>query len=97
MYRVTTPTHTFRLPFEAEMIDKLRLTYKQNGKTILEKTEEDVELVDNKIVITLSQKETKSFADKKALVQLRVKIGDKVMASNIIELLVTNVLNDEVI
>lgn len=96
MYRVTTPTHTFNLPFEANTIDKLILSYKQNGNVILEKTKEDVELTGRKLIVVLTQEETSLFDDRKAFVQLRVKIGDKVLASNIIELYVTDVLNEEV-
>lgn len=96
MYRVTTPTHTFKLPFEANTIDKLILTYKQNGRIVLEKNKEDVTLIDNKIVVVLTQEETKLFEPQKAFVQLRVKADDAVMASKAIVFYVSDVLNDEV-
>lgn len=97
MYRATTPTHTFNVPFETEFIDALIITYQQKGKTIVEKTKDDVTFDEKKIIVTLTQEETNMF-DKgdTAKVQLRVKIADRVQASNIITLRVNNVLNDEV-
>lgn len=97
MFRATTPTHTFNLPFEASTIDKMTITYSQFGKIILKKNLEDVQLIDSKIILTLTQEETKLFKADTARVQLRVKIGDKVMASNIISLNVEDVLDKEVL
>ena len=39
--RGTTPYHTFILPMDASDIDKIYITYLQNGEIIVEKTEED--------------------------------------------------------
>jgi archaellum component FlaF (FlaF/FlaG flagellin family) len=97
MYRVTTPTHTFNLPFETSLIDKLILTYKQNGKTIIEKTEADVEMDGTKVSVTFTQQETALFKADIAKVQMRVKSGEKVMASNILTVNVNEVLNKEVL
>ena len=97
MYRATTPTHTFNLPFAADVIDALIITYQQRGTTILEKYKSDVKLEDNKIILTLTQEETNMF-DKgdTANVQLRVKIDERVQASNIIQIHIDRVLNSEV-
>ena len=97
MYRVTTPTHTFHIPFDTELIDKLILTYSQNGKTILEKTEVDVILDDRTVSYTFTQQETKLFKADRAKVQMRVKIGDRVMASNILTINISEVLNKEIL
>lgn len=97
MYRVTTPTHTFNFPFETSLIDKLILTYKQNGKTIIEKTEADVEMDGTKVSVTFTQQETALFKADIAKVQMRVKSGEKVMASNILTVNVNEVLNKEVL
>lgn len=96
MYRVTTPTHTFNLPFSTADIDELILTYKQRGRIVLEKRKPDVTLVGNQIRAFLTQEETKEFDHKPAQVQIRIKKGNKVMASNILEINVLDVLNDEV-
>lgn len=97
MYQATTPTHTFFLPFNASDITKLVLTYKQNGKTILTKTEEDISRVDKSISVTLTQAETNAFSRYPASVQLRCRVGDKVMASQILRINVHESLNQEVI
>lgn len=44
--RGTTPYHSFILPIKAEEIDKIYLTYLQNDKVILDKTNEDVTITD---------------------------------------------------
>ena len=99
MYRVTTPTHNFNLPFDANTMQKFVLTYKQGNRTIVEKTENDsgVERSGKKLIVTLTQEETSMFCNAaRTSVQLRAKIGDKVLASNIIEITVSDVLNNEV-
>jgi hypothetical protein len=57
----TTPTHTFTLPFEKEMLADLRISYLQNKKKILTKEMEDVEINGNDINLTLTQEETFLF------------------------------------
>lgn len=50
----TTPTHTFTIPFEKELVADLRITYTQKKKKILTKHLKDVEIVGNDINITLT-------------------------------------------
>jgi hypothetical protein len=57
----TTPTHTFTLPFEKEMLADLRITYIQNKKKIFTKEMEDVEISGSDISLTLTQEETLLF------------------------------------
>ncbi len=98
MYRATTPKHTFTLPFSTDGIDVLLLTYKQKN-TVLELTKEDVELEENKIIVNLTQEETKMFnANMTVSVQARIKMSTgEVIASNVLKVRVDPVLNDEVI
>lgn len=78
MYRVSTPTHVFRLPFDTETIENLLITYTQDisrcekEETILSKDYESVSLVGNEIRLELSQEETKKFKPGMASVQLRI-------------------------
>lgn len=97
MYRLTTPLHIFHVPFETNNIEKLRISYKQDGKTVLEKTENDVTFGDKTISVTLSQSDTALFKALLTKVQLRVKIGSKVMASNYITINVNEVFSTEVL
>lgn len=97
MYRATTPKHTFKLPMETSLIDSLIISYAQKGKVIIEKHLEDVDLEDNSITVTLTQEETNLFTKScTAQVQLRIKVGEYVHASDIMEIKVNDVLNDEV-
>lgn len=97
MYRATTPTHTFRLPFSTSLIDEVLITYSQKGIIILEKRLDDVKVSEHTLSVTLTQEETNLFTrGDKAKVQLRIKSGESVQASNIIEVMVKKVLNDEV-
>lgn len=96
MYRATTPTHIFTLPFNTDAIDKMLLIYSQNGKQIISKTESDVLFDDNRVIVSLTQEETKRFAHYSAEVQMRIRDTDRIVkASNIITINVFNVLNDE--
>lgn len=104
MYRLTTPTHIFHVPFDTNNIDKLRITYSQNEKVIVEKTENDATFGDKTISVALSQSETALFKSipytafsNFIKIQLRVKIGKKVMASNYITIPINEVLCTEVL
>lgn len=61
MIQGTTPTHTFTLPFSADTIDAVRFTYKQNGKIVLEKENEEITKKDNTVFVKLTQEETLLF------------------------------------
>lgn len=104
MIRGTTPTHTFTLPndLKALTISALYITYAQYGKTVLEKTLEDVKITDGVITCTLTQADTLKFkvvdqycgCDKVAI-QVRIKTSDgTAMASDIMRIPVMDVLKD---
>ena len=44
--RYTTPYHNFILPFLSEEIDKVAITYSQNGEELIKKTKEDIKIFD---------------------------------------------------
>lgn len=56
MKRGTTPTHTFTLPFDVSMIQKLRVLYSQDGELKLTKTEATME--GNTVSVKLTQADT---------------------------------------
>ena len=73
MMQGTTPRHIFRLPFSVDLIDKLWITYAQDGKEVMTLTKEQCRLFGQVVERTLSQKETLGFQhDKVIKVQLRV-------------------------
>lgn len=99
MIRGTTPTHTFRLSIETSSIIEVRITYVQLGKTVIEKTEEDVRMGEKSISLTLTQEESLEFrAGSEVEVQLKVltNVGT-VLASPVISLNVDKILNTEVL
>jgi ABC-type phosphate transport system ATPase subunit len=101
MRRATTPTHTFTFPEDVEVdsVTGLLVTYSQCGKTLLEKTLNDVvrDVENNNFSLALTQSEVNLFAPGKALVQLRAKVGGAVLASQMIWLEIKPVLNSEIL
>ena len=95
----TTPTHTFTLPFEKELISDLRITYSQDRKKILTKYMRDVEMDGNDINVTLTQEDTFKFKEKKPVfVQLKIKVVDgQVFNSDLIVMRIEPALDNEVI
>lgn len=73
MIRGTTPTHTFNLPFDTSLIDKVRVLYAQNDAVILVKNESDCVANDDTITLKLTQEETFLF-DRKLPVEIQVRI-----------------------
>ena len=96
MIRGTTPTLSFRLPFDTNTLKKFYITFNQNEKTILEKTAEDCILKGNVISLSLNQEETLAFAPKgNVKIQIRAKtLLDEAIASNIIITTVGDILKD---
>lgn len=99
MRRATTPTHIFTFPEAVEVasVTEVLISYSQCGKTILEKTLNDltVNSENNSYSLTLTQQETDLFAPGKALIQVRAKAGGSTLASQMIWLTIKPVLNSE--
>ncbi len=99
MFRGTTPTHEFILPFEAALLNEIRVTYKQNDAVVLEKTEADCTKDGSSVKVELTQEETLLFdSGFNVDIQLRVSTTDgKALASQIEKVRVCEVLNEEVL
>lgn len=99
MIRGTTPTHSFELPFDTEIIDKVKIVYAQDDIVIFEKKKEACACDGNLIEVCLSQEETLRFDCKKNVqIQIEVKTKDgKVLKSEIISVFVGKCLDDEVL
>lgn len=97
MYRASTPTHFFRLPYEPEEIKEIWLNYAQNDKPVLKKTMADLSYADGIWSIRLTQEETKLFSDTWATAQIRVllKNGDSFPSAKF-RVSVHDVIDDEV-
>lgn len=99
MIRGSTPTHTFNIPIDGSIIDKLEIVYYQ-GENIVTKTENDCEIYGETVKVKLTQDDTLSFqnASRSVRVQMRIKTtsGD-VMISDISTLSVEECLFQGVI
>lgn len=79
MMQGSTPTHEFVLPFEAATVQEARVTYRQNGEIVLEKTEADCTAEGNSIKVVLTEEETFNFSPEyNVQIQLRVLTADGV-------------------
>ena len=98
MKRGSTPTHVIRTSIDLTQA-KIYLTYSQNGHTLVEKTNEDLEVTDEGIVVMLTQEETLRFkAGVETEVQIRyVTSNGTADASNVIKVTVDDVLKNGVI
>ena len=100
MHRGTTPSFTFGLQFDTSCIEKLNIAFSQVGEVLVLRTIESPDLIlkDNLITVTLTQEETILFDCKQnAEIQLRIKIGDSVVASDIIRVDVRRILEEEIL
>lgn len=99
MYRGTTPTLSFKLPFDTSDLSAAWVTLAQDGRVIIDKPMSDCVLEGSVLAVTLTQEETlKLTAENRTEVQLRVKTTDGIaMASTIWRVETEKILKDEVI
>jgi hypothetical protein len=99
MRRGTTPTHTFTLPFNVDLIEDVEITYHQSGKEILQKGTRDCVLNDKTVSVTLTQDDTFNFTDNiNVEIQIRVQTNSgEVLASNIFRVSCEKCLSEEVL
>lgn len=99
MYRGTTPTHTISTDIELGNAVVIYVTYQQNGKTVLEKTIDDIRITEEGIEVSLTQEETLLFGSaRRALVQIRARSSTgQAVVSNIMSVDVKKILKEGVI
>lgn len=97
MYRGTTPTHIFTLPFNVEDLQIVEVTYEQLGQIILQKSKSDCTLEGKIIKLELTQKESLQFQPAQPVsIQLRVKTKEgKVLASEIKKIIPKSCLDED--
>lgn len=85
MIRGTTPTHTYNLPFDTALIDKIKIAYAQNGVVVLTKEKADCKFEGNTVTVRLTQEDTLKFDASRVQIQIRVlTIGGDALASDIV-------------
>lgn len=99
IYKGTTPTHTFEMPFDCENLIAFTITYAQNGAVVLKKTKDDCSIEENVISVHLTQEDTLLFNEERG-VKIQLKVMDEsseVYVSDIITTTAAEVLDDEVL
>lgn len=99
MIRGTTPTLEFSLPFEVASLSALYVTFKQLGRTVVEKQLKDCRYDGKVLYVDLTQNDTLSFtAGQQVDMQIRAKFtSGKVVASEIMTTSVQRVLKGGVV
>lgn len=99
MRRGTTPTHTFTIPFDTAMVDKIEIVYAQGDMEVLRKGTEDCTLEGQTITTQLTQNDTFLFNTANN-VQIQLRIMDKdgnVFGSDIMVVSCKKCLSNEVL
>jgi hypothetical protein len=96
MIRGTTPTLSFTLPFETELIKKLWVTFSQCNKEIFTLEKDDCELNEYEVEVKLSQRQTLQLLPNAIVeIQLRVlTLDDVALASDVLHTSVQRILKD---
>lgn len=99
MRRGTTPTHTFTLPFDTELIKSAQVVYSQGGNIVLKKKTEDLTLAGKTITYKMKQEESLAFdSNTNVDIQVRVLLDDgDAFASDIKSVYAAQCLDDEVL
>lgn len=98
MRKGTTPTLTFKLPFDVAMLSNAKVTLCQ-GNVRLEKKLCDCGTTDDSLTVKLTQEETFLF-DCKSTVKAQLRVvttNGEALASDVFTILVAQCLDDEVI
>lgn len=96
MFRGTTPTLEFILPFDTGLLSEAYVTISQKEQIVIDKSMQECSCSENKLVLKLSQAETlKLTCTDIAEIQIRAKTftGDA-LASEIIRVWVSEILKD---
>lgn len=101
MYRGTTPTLKFTLPFAASTLDEIWITLGQLGKEVLTKTKTSCTIDGKTVSVTLTQEDTlklTAYRNEPTLIQIRIKTNDgTALASKVFTVPTENILKDGVI
>ncbi len=97
MIRGTTPTHTFNVSIDTSRFKILRIYYAQKKVVVVTKTEKDCVMDGKQIRVTLSQKDTLKFDERRDVeVQMRVVLDNgTAIATNVGTMEIGRVLNGE--
>jgi hypothetical protein len=73
--RGTTPVHYYEIPYSAEDVQKVSVSYRQKGKNIVIKRGE-CEVTDGYIKVVLTQEDTLKFTEGETISQVKILTSD---------------------
>lgn len=96
MLRGTTPTHVFKTNIDLSDAEVIFITYKQQGKILVEKTIDDVTLTAEEVSVKLTQEDTLAFDEHSNVkLQIRARFADgTAVACPVIERPVGDILKE---
>ena len=96
MRPTSTERHTLTFPIDLENVEGVKITYTQNEDIVIVKEKDDVTINGKKIIVTLSEAETKLFEPEIPVeIQAKILIEDKVLNTKIKRIAVKRMLNTE--
>lgn len=95
MFRGTTPTLILKVPIDTSLISKVYITFKQKGRTRLEKELKDCTCEENQLVVPLTQADTLLLDASECELQLRTKLStQQVFASKPKKISISDIFKD---
>lgn len=99
MFKGTTPTHTFEVDIDTDVIKEVKIIYSQRDKEVLVKRTDECTIESGLISTRLSQEDTFLF-ESNTIVSIQVRVlttGGDALLSDLIMTSVGKCLDDEVL
>lgn len=97
MRPTSTERHTLTFPIDLENVEGVKITYTQNEDIVIVKEKADVTINGKKIIVTLSEAETKLFEPEIPVeVQAKIKRDGQVIPTQIKRVAVKRMLNTDI-
>ena len=97
MRPTSTERHTLTFPIDLENVEGVKITYTQNEDIVIVKEKDDVTINGKKIIVTLSEAETKLFEPQTPVeVQAKIKRDGQVIPTQIKRVAVKRMLNTDI-
>ena len=97
MRPTSTERHTLTFPIDLENVEGVEITYTQNEDIVIVKEKDDVTINGKKIIVTLSEAETKLFEPEIPVeIQAKIKRDGQVIPTQIKRVAVKRMLNTDI-
>lgn len=97
MRPTSTERHTLTFPIDLENVEGVKITYTQNEDIVIVKEKGDVTINGKKIIVTLSEAETKLFEPEIPVeIQAKIKRDGQVIPTQIKRVAVKRMLNTDI-